>query len=104
MATDKTPLLGSEWVVEDIAGDGVIDRSHASLQFLPGGRLAGSATCNRILGSYESQGMKLAIKQVGATMMACPEALMNQERKLLTLLARVESYHIDSTGALVLST
>ena len=104
MATDKTPLLGREWVIEDIAGTGVIDRSHATLQFLADGRLAGSATCNRILGSYESQGKQLSIKQVGTTMMACPEALMNQERKLLELLPTVQSYSIDGTGALVLRT
>ena len=37
-------------------------------------------------------------------MMACPEALMNQEQKLLGLLAKEKSYAIDDTGALVLTT
>ena len=104
MATDKTPLLGQEWVIEDIAGSGVIDKSHASLQFLADGRLAGSATCNRIVGSYQSKGTQLIIEPVGTTMMACPEALMNQEGKLLQLLPMVTSYRIDKTGALVLTT
>ena len=104
IATDKTPLLGQEWVIEDIAGSGVIDNSHASLLFFADGRLAGSATCNRILGSYKSDDKRLTIAPVGTTMMACPEALMNQERKLLDLLPTVESYRIDETGALVLTT
>ena len=104
MAHDKQPLLGQEWVIEDIAGAGVIDNSHATLQFLPTGRLAGSATCNRILGSYESDVGKLLIQPAGTTMMACPPALMNQERKLLDLLPAIVSYRIDKTGALVLST
>lgn len=104
MATDKTPLLGQEWVIEDIAGSGVIDSSHASLLFFADGRLAGSATCNRIIGSYKSTDKRLTIAPVGTTMMACPEALMNQERKLLDLLPTVESYRIDETGALVLTT
>ena len=104
MAHDKQPLLGQEWVIEDIAGAGVVDNSHATLQFLPNGRLAGSATCNRILGSYETQATKLRIQPAGTTMMACPPALMNQERKLLDLLPAVASYRIDKTGALVLST
>ncbi len=104
MAHDKTPLLGQEWVIEDIAGGGVIDDSHASLQFLADGQLAGSATCNRIIGSYQSNGKLLKITKVGSTMMACPEALMNQERKLLTLLPNVKHYRIDKTGALVLTT
>ncbi len=104
MKTDKSPLLGQEWVVENIAGGGVIDDSHASLHFLANGRLAGNGTCNRILGSYESDGNKLNIKPAGTTMMACPEALMKQERKLLDLLPTIRSYRIDDTGALVLMT
>ncbi|HUW25907.1 MAG TPA: serine hydrolase [Gallionella sp.] len=104
MATDKAPLLGQEWVIEDIAGNGVIDNSHASLQFFSDGSLAGSATCNRILGSYKSNGKRLTITPAGTTMMMCPEALMNQEYQLLKLLPTVESYRLDKTGALVLTT
>ena len=79
MAHDKTPLLGQEWVIEDIAGGGVIDNSHASLHFLPEGRLAGSATCNRFFGSYESAAATLRIQTAGATKMACPPALRHQD-------------------------
>ena len=67
-------------------------------------RLAGSATCNRFFGSYTSAGPQLKVAPVGATMMACPEALMRQERKLLDLLPAIQSYRIDKTGALVLTT
>ena len=103
MATDKTPLLGAEWVIENIADGGVIDNSHATLLFLPEGRLAGSGTCNRLLGSYTTDGQTLSISDTGTTMMACPPALMNQERKLLDLLSQVQRWQIDSTGALVLT-
>lgn len=103
MANDPTPLLGEAWLIEDIAGTGVIDNSHATLQFLADGRLAGSASCNRILGTYEAQEGRLTIQQAGATMMICPEALMNQERRLLNLLPILESYRIDATGALVMT-
>ena len=104
MAHDKTPLLGQEWVIESIAGGGVVDNSHATLQFLREGRLAGKATCNRFFGNYESGAGKLRIQTAGVTKMACPPALMNQENKLLELLPAIESYRIDKTGALVLST
>ena len=104
MAHDKQPLLGQEWVIESIAGAGVIDNTHATLQFLPDGRLAGRATCNRIVGSYESEAAKLRIQPAGTTMMACPPALMNQERKVLELLPAIASYRIDKTGALLMST
>lgn len=104
MANEPNPLLGTEWTIDNIGGGGVIDNSQATLLFLPEGRLAGSATCNRIIGSYQSQGTHLTIKPVGTTMMACPEALMNQERTLLAMLPMVTRYRIDGTGALVLST
>lgn len=98
------PHLVGKWVVEDIAGRGIIDSSHVVLEFLPDGRLAGSATCNRLLGSYEKDGHQLSLEPVGTTMMACPEALMNQERRLLDLLPKITRSRIDETGALILET
>ena len=103
MKQDQTPLLGAEWKIESIADGGVIDNSPGSLLFMADGKLAGNATCNRIVGSYSSQGAELKIEPLGTTMMACPEALMNQEQKLLGLLAKVKSFAIDKTGALVLT-
>ena len=97
IASDPTPLLGREWVIEDIAGAGVIDDSHATLSFFADGRLAGSTGCNRILGSYEAVGDRLKIAPAGTTRMACPPALMDQERKLLALLPKVAGYRVDRT-------
>ena len=104
MANDPTPLLGAEWKIENLDGSGVIDNSHATLLFLRDGSLSGSATCNRIIGSYKSSGQTLTIAPAGTTMMACPEALMNQERKLLDLLPKITQFRRDGSGALVLST
>ncbi len=101
---EAAQLVGREWFIEDIAGKGVIDNSPASLQFMPDGSLAGNTTCNRLIASYTQDGDALAIVSGGATMMVCPEALMNQERSLLDLLFKVERYSIDDTGALVLIT
>ncbi|WP_143514532.1 serine hydrolase [Primorskyibacter flagellatus] len=105
MAQERSAqLVGREWYIEDIAGKGVIDNSPANLLFMPDGRLAGNAGCNRLIASYTQDGDALAIDQAGTTMMACPEALMNQERSLLDFLSMVESYSMDETGALVLTT
>lgn len=71
---------------------------------------SGRATCNLMTGSYrlsdpdEPTGGELVFGPLGTSRMACPEALENQERKLLTLLERVERFDIDDTGALQLST
>lgn len=105
MAQDENPqLIGREWFIEDIAGRGVVDNSSASLQFMPDGSLAGNASCNRVISSYAFDGDELSIGKAGATMMACPEALMNQERSLLDQLSKINGYSVDDTGTLTLST
>ncbi len=105
MAQDSTPtLVGRAWVIEDIAGKGVIDESAASLSFLPNGQLAGNATCNPLMAQYTETGAALSITNPATTMMACPPALMDQESRLLGVLAAVNGATIDATGALVLTT
>ncbi|HEY9039619.1 MAG TPA: serine hydrolase [Roseovarius sp.] len=102
MANDDMPLVGREWRIEDVEGMGVIDFSHATLDFAGDGSLSGSATCNRLIGSYEANGDAITIQPAGATMMACPEALMLQEQRILDLLPKIERFIIDETGALIL--
>ncbi len=103
-------LTGGEWIVEDIAGGGVIDDTQASLSFSNDGRVSGSATCNLLTGRYEGNDQNspekgnISFAALGMTRMACPEALENQEQKLVDILNRVERFDIDATGALLLST
>lgn len=97
-------LVGQAWHVEDINGASVIDMSDANLLFMADGSLAGNATCNHLVGSYEATDGALSIGRTGTTMMACPPALENQERALLAILEAVTSYSIDETGALLLTT
>ena len=96
------PTINGEWAIEDIANRGVIDASPATLHFLPEGRLAGNASCNQIMGSYVIKGTSLTIEPAGTTMMACPEALMNQERRLLDMLPTIVRFTIDDTQTLIL--
>ena len=103
-AASTTALQAGEWRVEDIAGAGVIDNSPATLLFGADGRLSGNASCNRLIASYTVDGSKLTISPAGTTMMACPPAVMDQERKLVDLLGTVSSYSIDREGTLILAT
>lgn len=98
-------LAGISWVVEDLDGGGIIDRSLITLDFLPGlgeRRVAGTASCNRYFASYELTGESLTIGRPGSTMMACTPALMDQEQKFLRILQGVRSFDINADGALVL--
>lgn len=95
-------LRGAEWVVEDLAGRSVVDRSRATLAFDADGRISGRGSCNRYTASYALTGEGLTIAKPAATMMACAPALMRQERLFFDLLAQVRRFSIDASGALVL--
>lgn len=95
---------GAEWVVEDLAGAGMIDRSRITLEFLDEGRVAGRASCNRYTGSYQLTGEVLSFGQQATTMMACAPALMDQERKFLGLMSEVVDGRIGRRGELLLRT
>ncbi|MDX2233906.1 MAG: META domain-containing protein [Hyphomonadaceae bacterium] len=98
----KAMLVGAEWVVEDIAGGGVVDGARATVQFGEDGRVSGRASCNRYFGAYTLTGESLTFSALGSTRMMCPPPLMIQERAFLEVLGAVTGYAFDDTGALVL--
>jgi heat shock protein HslJ/uncharacterized lipoprotein YbaY len=97
-----TLLQGAEWVVEDLRGGGVVDRSRATLAFAADGRVSGRGSCNRYTASYSLTGEGMAISKPASTMMACAPALMQQEQRFFDLLAQAQRFTIDADGALVL--
>ncbi|MBE0487287.1 META domain-containing protein, partial [Marinobacter sp.] len=95
---------GAEWVVEDLAGTGMIDRSRITVEFLADNRVAGRASCNRFMGSYQLTGEGLYFGDQATTMMACAPALMEQERRFLELMSEVIDGRIGRHGELLLRT
>ncbi|MBK1691030.1 META domain-containing protein [Ectothiorhodospira mobilis] len=93
-------LTGGTWRIEDVAGGGSIDRSRIHITFDPRGRVTGSTGCNRFFGPYTLTGEGLTIGPLATTMMACPQALMDQERRVLQALEGVRRFDRDATGAL----
>lgn len=70
--------------------------------------MSGSAGCNRLFGGYRLAADALSFDQsMGGTMMACPEPLMEQERRVVEALAAVTSFRqeegslelLDAEGA-----
>lgn len=95
-------LLAGEWVVEDIAGAGIIDNSRVTLQFLSGGRVAGRASCNQYSTRYTVTPEGLAFSPGVSTRMMCVPALMNQEARFLDVLQATRRIELAPDGALVL--
>jgi heat shock protein HslJ len=79
-------LVGSEWLLEDLAGSGVLDSVRATLSFPEADKVAGNGSCNRFFGPAEIAGSALRLGSLGSTRIACPEAVMNQETKYLSAL------------------
>lgn len=90
--TKPSNLWGSDWLLEDLSGRVVIDNVQATISFPETGKVAGKGSCNRFFGSAEITGETIKFGPLGATRMACPEAVMNQEAKYLEALQAAEHF------------
>lgn len=97
-------LIGTDWLLDDLAGTGVLDRVPASLTFPEEGKTAGNGSCNRFSGSVEISATTIKFGPLATTRMACPETIMNQETKYLQLLQSAERYAWQDPYLLVFST
>ncbi len=91
-------LEGSTWIVETIRGNAVVAAEEPpTIEFLANGRLAGNASCNRILGTYEEGTApgELVLNLAGTTMKMCPDEVMKQEQDILGLLPEINAYELD---------
>lgn len=100
----ETLLIGAEWVVEDIAGRGIIDRSRVTLDFEPDGRLTGRGGCNGYGAGWKLSGEGITVEQPRSTLMACAPALDRQEREFLRLLSAAVRFDFTDDGGLVIHT
>ena len=97
-------LLGTEWLLEDLGGAGVLDRVQATLAFPEAGRVAGSGSCNRFTGSATiGTGGAFSVGQLASTRRACVPAVMDQETKYQKALESAERIAIEGPYLLVFS-
>jgi heat shock protein HslJ len=61
------------------------------------GRLSGSSGCNTYNASYTTDGNKITIGPAATTMMACEQAVMDQEQQYLAALSTAATYRIDGS-------
>ena len=101
--TGSVELWGTSWVLEDLAGAGVMDYVRATLEFPEPGRVAGNGSCNRFFGSATISGGALTVAPLGSTRKACPEAVANQEDRYLEALQGATRFAMDGPWLLVYS-
>ncbi len=91
-ATVALSLTGSEWLLEDLAGGGVMDNVQATLAFPEAEKVSGNGSCNRFFGPAKIDVDLIKLGPLGSTRMACPEAVMNQETQFLNALQAAERF------------
>ena len=98
----SAPLAGTAWLAQDIDGSAVLGGVQSTLVFDAAQRISGRAACNQYFGTVErGEGGILRLKPAGTTRMACPDAVMAQERRFLDTLGAVTAYRTEG-GALLL--
>jgi heat shock protein HslJ len=102
-APSPDALYGREWLLEDIAGAGVIDNLNSPIRFNPIGTTSGHAGCNRFTGSATIGAGSLDIGPLATTRRFCAEAVMGQEQRFLDALSKAETWQIGDDGLLRMS-
>src|SRR5690348_4842807 len=88
----RSDLDGQSFVVTEVTGSHTqVPGSTITLAF-EGGSLSANAGCNSMAGRYTLLGGKLTAPQLASTMMACEQALMDQDTWLAQFLASGPTY------------
>ena len=90
-------LRDTSWVLEDIAGAGVVDRARATLVFAQDDSVSGNASCNQFRGSVTVTGAALSFGRLITTRKACADAVMRQEQQYLEALEQANRFEIKGS-------
>lgn len=82
----QAELPGTRWVLTDLNGAAPIADHAPTLEFGADGQATGMGSCNQYFGSYTIDGGTLNFGQLGSTMMACEDPVMQQEISFLQTL------------------
>ncbi|TWT64763.1 heme-binding protein [Allorhodopirellula solitaria] len=96
---DESRLIG-KWLIEDIAGKGVVDLAQTTLEVQDDGSISGNTSVNRYFGKANMEGEQIQFGKMGATRRAGPPALMDQENKFMKAMNQVTRYQVDDRGLL----
>ena len=84
--TRAAQLAENEWRPVEVGEIEVPPDAGLFVNFGDDGKLEGYGGCNRFFGAYKLAGNRVKIGSMGAAMMACPEPIMEREKRLLQAL------------------
>lgn len=94
-------LVGTEWHLQSINGQPVMDRSRASLQFPESGRVAGNGSCNTFVGAVAIDNASIIFRQMASTKMACLGGASEQETRYMQALSQAQRYQVINGQLLI---
>ena len=97
-------VRGTSWIVADINGVPVVERSRVTIEFGTDGRLTGAASCNTYGAKYTFTAESLSVGPATSTRRACSPAFMTQETAFLKALAAVATFSVRPDGSLLFHT
>lgn len=92
------------WQIREVGTTKVPDDVDAHIEFLPDGRLAGRAGCNRYTGNWARQGHEMRFGRIAATRMACAGPAMDIENRLFEMMDKVVRQDRPDERTLILVT
>ena len=86
---------GTDWVLEEIDGDAVIDRVQSTIRFQENDQIAGWGGCNRYFANYRSGRHFFNVGPIGSTRRICPPVVMEQEERFFNALQKSLSIRME---------
>ncbi|MFZ4484446.1 MAG: META domain-containing protein [Chthoniobacterales bacterium] len=96
-------LVGSSWIVTDLAGTAPLTDAPMTFAFDAEGNISGNASCNRFGGRSLIEGDRITISRVRATRRYGPQDQMEQEQRFLVLLQAAQSWALTAEDNLILT-
>jgi len=94
-ASSPNTLADTRWSLVNLNGQSVGSHSQVTIKFEES-KINGADGCNSYSTSYTVKGGKFSVnKNIAATMMACPEQIMQQAAAYITALTQAATYKID---------
>lgn len=93
--SEQNQLTGSQWLLEDLTGKGVVDNVQTTIEFGEDNRIGGNGGCNRYFTSYQLDGTNFSVDLIGSTQMMCPSAIMNQEQQFFQALEKAYNIRLE---------
>ena len=99
--TPADQLIGTEWLLEDLNGTGIVARVQTTLKFDAADRISGNGGCNRYFAAVRIENTGFNVGPIGSTKMMCPPAVNDQEAAFFKSLGNAQRFRIEGSTLLI---